>query len=618
MQSTIGTLDPSNVNTTSTSTTFNTTTSITTNTTPTPTQLATTGNLTTSITSNNYQLPEATLPLVNCTTVSDRQLDDHCNVNSYDDSDADAVHTTVNCNLSNQSSLESNDGYLCISSTGSTGGSSSCEASTTKSINNLISTEYDSGFWAWMVVLGSFLTNGLIFGLINSYGVLFDLIKEHFKTDSGRDNFWTSSIGSLAVGMTFFCSFISSILCELVGIRKTAVFGAIIATFGMAYASFASSLIHIWLAYGILFGFGASLVYTPSLVILGHYFNKRLGLVNGVVTSGSSLFSIFMSFGLNFLVKQMTFQQVFLVLTGFISLLILCALTFIERKIPFENDSSNNDDDEHHHHHHHHTNHASDLEKDLSTTTTTTSTTSPLKMKSIWNNQMYLIWVIAVPVGLFGYFIPYFNLVRYFKTVDASVNEALPVVLMSACSGFGRLIFGNIADSPNVNAVFLQQIAFVSIGVLTLFLIIAHDAFAILVICAGLGLFDGCFISVLGPIAYSTVGQAGASKAVGFLLAACSIPLTVGPMIGGYLIDLTSTYSYVFLYAGIPPIIGAIAMMPMLRGLQCRNELMKMTKANNKSSNKCNSNDVHIERHNTQGFSVEDKPLLNDLTVVKC
>ena len=461
--------------------------------------------------------------------------------NGNSSASCDETTATINYNnLSNQPSLESNDGYMFTSSTGS--GASSCETSTTKSVNDLISSEFDSGLRAWTVVLGSFLTNGLIFGLINSYGVIFDLIKDHFNSDSTRANLSASSIGSLAVGMTFFCSFISSILCESIGIRSTALLGAIIATLGLVAASFATSLIHMLLAYGILFGFGASLVYTPSLVILGHYFHKRLGLVNGVVTSGSSLFSIFMSFGLTFLVKQMTFQQIFLLLAGLISLLIFCALTFVERKLPMT-ESANN---------------------------LTREQVDQQSTRDIWKNKMYLIWIIAVPLGLFGYFIPYYNLVGYFKTIDKNVNEATPVILISACSGLGRLIFGNIADSSHVNAIFLQQVAFVSIGLLTLFLIVAKDALSILIICAGLGLFDGCFISVLGPIAYTIVGRAGASKAVGFLLAACSFPLTVGPIIGGYLTDLTGTYSYVFLYSGIWPIAGALLLSFVLRGIHCR------------------------------------------------
>jgi MCP family monocarboxylic acid transporter-like MFS transporter 10 len=43
-----------------------------------------------------------------------------------------------------------------------------------------------------------------------------------------------------------------------------------------------------------LFGSGSALAYAPSLVILGHYFKRHLGLVNGIVTAGSSIFTIAM------------------------------------------------------------------------------------------------------------------------------------------------------------------------------------------------------------------------------------------------------------------------------------------------------------------------------------
>ena len=53
---------------------------------------------------------------------------------------------------------------------------------------------------------------------------------------------------------------------------------------------------------------------------------------------------------------------------------------------------------------------------------------------------------------------------------------------------------------------------------------------------AYLGLFDGCFITMLGPIAYDLCGPSGASQAVGFLLGLCSIPLTIGPLVAGLFI----------------------------------------------------------------------------------
>lgn len=50
----------------------------------------------------------------------------------------------------------------------------------------------------------------------------------------------------------------------------------------------------LYLTYGFMFGMGAALAYTPTLAILGHYFKRYLGVVNGFVTAGSSAFTVFM------------------------------------------------------------------------------------------------------------------------------------------------------------------------------------------------------------------------------------------------------------------------------------------------------------------------------------
>ena len=100
------------------------------------------------------------------------------------------------------------------------------------------------------------------------------------------------------------------------------------------------------------------------------------------------------------------------------------------------------------------------------------------------------------------------------------------------------MVFGKVADLPNVNAIFLQQISFVVIGLCTMLLTAAPKftgfEWESMVICALImGLFDGCFITMLGIVAYDLCGPSGASQGVGFMLGLSSIPFTVGPLIAG-------------------------------------------------------------------------------------
>ena len=79
--------------------------------------------------------------------------------------------------------------------------------------------------------------------------------------------------------------------------------------------------------------------------------------------------------------------------------------------------------------------------------------------------------------------------------------------------------------------------------------------------CCILGLFDGVFITMIGPVAYDICGPNGAGQAIGFLLALCSIPLTIGPPVAGYIYDQVGDYTVAFLLAGLPPLAGALCMV---------------------------------------------------------
>ncbi len=155
-----------------------------------------------------------------------------------------------------------------------------------------------------------------------------------------------------------------------------------------------------------------------------------------------------------------------------------------------------------------------------------------------WKNRKYLIWSLAVPSALFGYFVPYVHIVAHVKLVMPEENGNTLVTCIAITSMVGRLVFGKVADLPRVNRILLQQISFVSIGICTMLLTAApyfhgFQFEALIVFSLIMGLFDGCFITMFGPIAYDICGPAGASQAIGFILGMCSLPLTLGPPIAG-------------------------------------------------------------------------------------
>ncbi|PNF40757.1 hypothetical protein B7P43_G18021 [Cryptotermes secundus] len=306
----------------------------------------------------------------------------------------------------------------------------------------------------------------------------------------------------------------------------------------MLLSSFSNSVEFLYLTYGILFGVGASLAYTPSLVILGHYFKRYLGVVNGFVTAGSSVFTIIMPYALAFLLKKLRLEATMMCMSALIALIMACALLFK----PLPGGSTPPPPD-----------HSTRLYKH----SVWRRVISVINV-DIWKKKKYVIWTLAVPSALFGYFVPYVHMLKMVEDNFKNGDGKVLVMCLGITSGLGRLIFGKIADIPKVNRIFLQQVSFISIGVLTMLLTITNSFELLIVISLFMGLFDGCFISLLGPIAFEICGQKGATQAIGFLLGLCSIPLTVGPPIAGLIYDHTKSYTLPFLLAGIPPIVGAL------------------------------------------------------------
>lgn len=148
-----------------------------------------------------------------------------------------------------------------------------------------------------------------------------------------------------------------------------------------------STIEPLYFTYGILFACGCSFAYQPSLVILGHYFKKRLGLVNGIVTAGSSLFTVSLPFLLRVLIDSVDLFNTLRVLCILMFVLFLAGFTY-KPLIPNTKDKEGGKKGK--------------------------FKLPPAKKIcnfSVFKVLSYRIWAFGIPAALFGYFVPYVHLV---------------------------------------------------------------------------------------------------------------------------------------------------------------------------------------------------------------
>lgn len=428
---------------------------------------------------------------------------------------------------------------------------------------------HPEGGWGWVVMLSAMWCNGSVFGIQNAFGILFVSLLREFGSETDEDlRFRTAWVGSLSMGMIFFCSPIVSVFTDVLGCRITAVGGAAVGLVGLLASSFVTSLGPLYFTYGIVFACGCSFAYQPSLVILGHYFKKRLGLVNGIVTAGSSLFTITLPFVLSGLLEKLGRQNTMRVLCIFMFILMLAGFTY-KPLMPAKSKTRSG---------------------------RRCPRLNQIFNVNIWKSLGYRIWAFGIPAALYGYFVPYVHLMKHVEErFGKDANKEVLLMCIGITSGVGRLIFGRVADYVHgVNKVYLQVSSFLVIGLMSMMIPLCDIFGGLIAVCLLMGLFDGCFICIMAPIAFELVGADDVSQAIGFLLGLMSVPMTVGPPIAGFLRDRLGSYDLAFYLAGIPPMVGGavLCLIPWVEARRKRQEKAQETEVGQKMLDKAQGDSV--------------------------
>ncbi|KAM3911795.1 monocarboxylate transporter 8 [Leptodactylus fuscus] len=402
------------------------------------------------------------------------------------------------------------------------------------------------GGFGWVVALAATWCSGSIFGIQNSFGILYVILqKEMDISEEQSKDFKTAWVGSLSMGMIFFCSPVVSIFTDRLGCRKTSSGGAALAFIGLLSSSFTNSLAVRYFTYGILFGCGSSFAFQPSLVILGHYFKKRLGLVNGIVAGCGGVFSVCFPFFIKTMGDSIGLAHTFQVLSIFMFVQIFLSLTF-KPLLPRPVDVKEKEN----------------LAGRSKTRQCLAHTRKYFNMEVFWK-KTYRIWACGIATTVLGYFVPYVHLIKFVKQrFENNSKEWILLVCIGAASSIGRLASGRIGDCiPGLKKIYLQVASFLLLGILSMMLPQCQVFESLIVVCLFLGLCDGFLISMMSPIAFELVGPMQASQAIGYVLGLMSIPMTAGPPLAGLLIDHFGTYDLAFYLAGIPPLVGALVLL---------------------------------------------------------
>nr|CAB3262764.1 uncharacterized protein LOC100182912 [Phallusia mammillata] len=185
----------------------------------------------------------------------------------------------------------------------------------------------DGGF-GWLVVLCCFVIEGYVFGTMRCFSVFFNPFQEEFKTTSNS----VSWIPSICLATLHSSGLIASQMSKRLGARTVVMVGGLLTFTGFFAASFAENIIFVYLGIGLASGLGFGLLYIPSNVIVGQYFNKRKSLAFCIISTGGPVASFVFAPLFQVLVDRYSLNTVLKIIACILSTATLCGIAMTPPK----------------------------------------------------------------------------------------------------------------------------------------------------------------------------------------------------------------------------------------------------------------------------------------------
>ncbi|XP_041979789.1 monocarboxylate transporter 3 isoform X2 [Aricia agestis] len=141
------------------------------------------------------------------------------------------------------------------------------------------------GGYGWVVVFASFMCNLVVDGIAYTFGIFLPELVTYFGEGKGT----VAWVGSLLSGVYLAAGPVVSALCNKYGCRAVCIAGSLVATTGFVLSTLSKSVTMMMVTYGLIGGIGFGMIYLPSVVAVGYYFETRRSLATGIAVCGSGV-----------------------------------------------------------------------------------------------------------------------------------------------------------------------------------------------------------------------------------------------------------------------------------------------------------------------------------------
>lgn len=384
-------------------------------------------------------------------------------------------------------------------------------------------------FYGWVITGAVFLILGMAYGAQYSFGVFFPSLTEEFKWNR------ESLAGAFSL-YTFMYSLLGVILGRLTdrfGPRIVLIFGSVCLGMGIGLISQVKAIWHLYVYYGLLASWGMSAAYFTANPTIVKWFIEKRGLALGLAQSGLGLGIIIVPQVTGVLITAFGWRAASVILGGAVFLVLFTMAFFLighPEKMGLQPDGRQNKP----------FGGSQGVAQAASSKEVTWSPAEAIRTKSFWllTSVFFSTWIFV--------FLPLVHLVIFGMDIGLSRGSAITALsVLGGSSTLGRLAMGFISDRIGRRK---TLIVCITLQVFSwLWVMGTNTSWMLLFFAAAFGFSYGGASTLFPAIVGDYFGRLQAASVIGIIFAVASPSAAIGPLIAGYIHDVTGGYHYAFL-----------------------------------------------------------------------
>lgn len=180
------------------------------------------------------------------------------------------------------------------------------------------------GGWGWVIVLAAFCANVVVDGLCFTVGMYHSEWMSHFNVHHSK----VSWVPSMLVGCYLLAGPIAGVLANRFGCRRVVMFGTLISVTGLLVSTVSPNVEVLIITYGVITGIGFGLIYLPSIVIIGYWFEKKRAFATGMALCGSGIGTLLFSSFNTYLLAEYDIKNGTVILAGVVLQCAICGACY--------------------------------------------------------------------------------------------------------------------------------------------------------------------------------------------------------------------------------------------------------------------------------------------------